>query len=251
MISGSVFQTIRTSDIFFTTYLSRIVLKTKIKRHQLISILIILFGISLVGLSCINNKHTFSITGIILMLVAQLFGSIQYVVEELILNKYHIHPLQLVGWEGIWGTSIYSILIFTFYFIKCESNNVLCFTDNEGVTRLENMIFAFRQLINSFSISVFLMIYISSMAIYNYVGIMVTKQISSSSRVIMDNLRVIIVWIFFLLPIWPKDWVEEFSILQMSGFIFVIIGALLYYEIISFGKEDRIITPRNIELIEE
>jgi hypothetical protein len=108
----------------------------------------------------------------------------------------------------------------------------MCFTDNEGITRLENIFFAFRQIVNSHTITFLLLLYVSSVAVYNYTGIMVTKYISSSSRAIMDNLRVIIIWVFFLLPVWPSHWIEEFSFLQFIGFSTIVYGAFIYYEII-------------------
>lgn len=44
--------------------------------------------------------------GVLLILVAQLFSATQFVVEEFILEKYSMEPLNVVMWEGVFGTSI-------------------------------------------------------------------------------------------------------------------------------------------------
>ena len=51
------------------------------------------------------------VVGDIMILAAQGFLSIQFVYEEKLMNTYDIVPLQAVGWEGIYGLMIISVLL--------------------------------------------------------------------------------------------------------------------------------------------
>ena len=68
-------------------------------------------------------------------------------------------------------------------------------------------------------------------AFYNIIGINLTKLDSSISRVSIDNLRSIFIWLFFLS--FPQTNVQEsFHFLQLIGFLFLAFGALIYNEIL-------------------
>jgi hypothetical protein len=46
------------------------------------------------------------IIGVLLIAFAQLFTATQFVVEEFIMAKHTIVPVEMVGWEGIFGFSL-------------------------------------------------------------------------------------------------------------------------------------------------
>ena len=49
----------------------------------------------------------------------------------------------------------------------------------------------------------------------------------------MDTLRTIVVWTFFLvMPFVPEDTKETFSWLQLLGFLILILGGVIYNEIL-------------------
>ena len=39
----------------------------------------------------------------LLLVIAFLMYGVQFNIEEKLLNKYFLHPLELVGFEGFWG----------------------------------------------------------------------------------------------------------------------------------------------------
>jgi drug/metabolite transporter (DMT)-like permease len=79
----------RSSIVVFTATLSYIFLKKKLYRHHVSSILMIVVGIVLGGLSQIlSSGGNISTIGVILVLVAQLFGSAGYVIEEKYLDDF-------------------------------------------------------------------------------------------------------------------------------------------------------------------
>lgn len=47
-----------------------------------------------------------SILGVLLIAGAQIFTATQFVLEESIMEKYSMDPIQVVGWEGIFGFSV-------------------------------------------------------------------------------------------------------------------------------------------------
>lgn len=81
-------------------------------------------GVGLVGIA-ISNKiknadsedsdsdsgSTTTVLGILLLLFAQCFTGGQFVVEEKLLGGYYLNPLYVVGLEGLWGCTIYAIIL--------------------------------------------------------------------------------------------------------------------------------------------
>src|SRR5579875_3467977 len=70
-----------------------------------------------------------------------------------------------------------------------------------------------------------------SIASFNGFGVAVTKNASSAQRSTIDTCRTLIVWVFFMCI--PTETLhEDFSWLQLFGFILVVTGTLVYNEII-------------------
>lgn len=250
-LPGSVYQMTRGSVMIFTAIFSILFLKSKIYRHQLCSLICIFIGIGIVGVATLggsdegadkkDDEDTFMlIVSFVGLIIAQLFSATQFVVEEKIVNKYEVHPLQMVGWEGIWGSLFYIMLLVIFYYVDCDVDNKACYIyyeDGVKKAKLENWIFALKQIFNSGYIAVFSICYICCISCYNYIGITITKYVSSPARAVMDNARTVVIWVFFLLPIWSgieayKELQDTFKVLQLIGFVFLILGTLVYNEFI-------------------
>ena len=69
-----------------------------------------------------------------------------------------------------------------------------------------------------------------SIASFNATGVAVTKYASAPQRTTIDSTRTVVVWVFFLMM--PEPYTETFSWLQLFGFIILILGTLVYNEII-------------------
>lgn len=113
---------LRGSIVIITAILAVIFLKKKQYRHHITSLAIIFLGLLLVGVSSIISPDKQGkdqpkksggtvATGIILLLIAQLFAGTQFVVEEKLLGDYYINPMQVVGWEGVFGFTYYLIAL--------------------------------------------------------------------------------------------------------------------------------------------
>lgn len=144
MISTSVTQMLRSSVVVFSALLALIFLKRKLYRHHVTSILIIVAGIFLGGLSQVLSSTkdlVFKPIGFIIVLVAQLFGATGYVVEEKFLGDFDdVDPIYMIGIEGLWSLLIWCILLPILQFIPCQNADLCPFG------RLENTYQAFEQL---------------------------------------------------------------------------------------------------------
>ena len=248
MMAGSVYQMFRGSLIFFTAAFSVIFLKSKLYRHNYLALLIIISGLVLVGLAnqifpsprpegCSSGSSVKeSFWGIILVIVSQLFAATQFIIEEKFMKHYNCHPLKAVGWEGIWGSLLYLILLVSFEFIPCNPGSyitsLICSPDDKGKWYLENTIFAFRQMGDNRLLLFYVILYICSIAVFNFVGISVSKYSSSAARSVVDTLRTIVVWAFFLMPFIKKCERESFSWLQLLGFFLLVLGTVIYNELL-------------------
>ena len=240
MMAGSVFQMLRGAVILFTALASVLFLKRNLYRHHFCGMGIVISGLVLVGLGALvelNGKGAQTeMLGVILIVAGQVFTAGVFVSEEKLMSVYNCHPVKLVAFEGMWASLIYCILMIIFYYTPCPFENgskyqaFIC-VNNGTEWKLEDIIFAFRQLGGNGWVLFNAILFTFSIAIFNYVGISVTKYVSASARSVLDTIRTVIVWLFFLLmPFVPDKSKEEFSYFQLAGFVFLIIGTCLYTE---------------------
>lgn len=62
-----------------------------------------------------------------------------------------------------------------------------------------------------------------SIAFFNFAGISVTKEISATTRMVLDSLRTLVIWVVSLALGW-----ESFHGLQILGFLILLLGTGLY-----------------------
>ena len=248
-LPSSIYQMFRGAIILFTCTASIIFLKSKYYRQHFLGISIAVFGLAIVGLNAVfkpkekkNDDDEDSegniAFGIFLVILSQLFSSFLFITEEKILKGCSVHPLKAVGLEGMWGVLCYIILLFIFYFIRCEGwpdflKEGVCIEYPKKVFRFENAIFALQQIYDSGALKGYLTLYIISIAFFNFSGLTISKFVSSTSRTVVDTLRTIIIWVFFLtMPFVPENTKETFSWLQLLGFSILILGGVIYNEIL-------------------
>merc|ERR550514_1308752 len=135
------------------------------------------------------------------------------VYEEKIMHGYTIQPLQVVGMEGLFGIGIGIIIL-----------SVANGTGFESTPMALYQISSSRILLSAIVLSIF------SIAIFNYSGVTVTQQASATARSTIDVSRTILIWAEELLLGW-----HAFSWLQLSGFVTVALGTLIYNRLIVIG----------------
>lgn len=114
------------------------------------------------------------------------------------------------------------VLLVPFYFI-IVGNSIF---DNPG-GRLEDAIDGLYQIKNNWQVATGFMGTVISIAFFNFAGISVTKEISATTRTVLDSVRTLVIWLFSLAVQW-----QAFSVLQLAGFLVLIVGMFLYNDVI-------------------
>ena len=242
-LTTSMFQMMRGLELFFVCLWSKVFLKNPLYRHAVLGVGLLIFGLFLVGLNSVitqdSDKGTAKnpVVGIILLCISQLFSSTEYIFQEKFIKHYDVHPFQLVGFEGLWGSIIYSILLIIFQYTSCNDwdedlKGGICFQNDEGDYWIEDSRFAFRQMWDNKVLLTIYIGYVISIALYNIVGINLTKLVSSTARAVVDTVRTVFIWLFFLFFTPVKGTEEQFHPLQFVGFMFLLFGTLVYNEIV-------------------
>nr|XP_027206222.1 solute carrier family 35 member F6-like [Dermatophagoides pteronyssinus] len=220
MTSSSSFQMLRGALIIFTGLFSIIFLKRRLRLYHWFGMFLVIGGLIIVGLSDMLSKNENNSTiGDILIILAQIVVATQMIVEEKYVSGSNVSPLQAVGWEGLFGFVILSILLVPMYFIKIKGEMFSTNPDNQ----IEDAIDGFYQIFNSWEVASGISGTILSIAFFNFAGISVTKQLSATTRTVLDSVRTIIIWIFSL-----AIRVEDFSFYKLGGFFVLLIGMAIY-----------------------
>ena len=248
-LPGSVFQMLRGGLILITSMYSFFILKKSLKKFQLIGIIIVFIGLFIVGLYSLLLKDKFENyknipLGISLLLASLFIQGFQFIFQEKVMNEYNCHPMQLIAWEGTWGLIIIIIVLIFSEFIVCSNDikDICCKKGDEYY--LEKTILAFRQMSEKLPLLFFCLFSTISIGFYNFYGTVLAKLSSSTTRLVMDSARTLVVWIFFLtLHMENGQVLEVFSYQQLIGFLLVIIGQIIYngllkFRILGYDEED-------------
>lgn len=238
----SVFQMIRGALPIWVGLFSIVFLNRHLTREKWISLTIITSGVALVGYAGslqpqsqpkevqADPSKSFEhgddpgakvVLGLFLIFFAQLFTASQFVIEEKIMTKYEVPPLEAVGLEGIFGllTTLICIPILHIFIGSLPENRGGYFDASTEFT----------QVLNNPSIIYSSIAIAISIGLFNFCGLAVTKSISATARSVIDTCRSIGIWVFSLAIGW-----EEFSFLQLIGFIILVVGTFFFNQIITY-----------------
>ena len=234
---ASSFQMLRGAVIIFTGLLSVAFLGSKLYLFHWSGMITVVLGLITVGLGDvlpIPGKTGSSVeplpttlvaAGDLLIIAAQIIVSIQMTYEEKVIKKYQVPPLQGVGWEGIFGFTIITILLFPMYFIPWHLPAGSSFW--QIVPRFEDSIDAFHQLGYMPLLMVAVLGNIVSIAFFNFAGLTVTQKMNATTRMVLDSVRTLFIWVFSLAVGW-----QAFNFLQPIGFALLVIGTFVYYNLV-------------------
>jgi len=231
---ASTYQMLRGSVVVFTGIFSRLFLKRILSGNNWAGLLLVLCGTAVVGLDSVIYPQSSATAsnpalGNVLIVAAQVVVAIQMIVEEKFVGDRDIPPLLAVGSEGVFGMIILTIVMAFAYHIPGVEGL------SETPDRLDDVWDGMQQvfaggnaLLTSAMIAVVL-----SIAFFNFFGISVTKSLSAAHRMVLDSTRSVVVWIFSLAVAPPNGDPQKFSWMQLLGFIILIAGSLVYYEILA------------------
>eukprot|EP00823_Brevimastigomonas_motovehiculus_P002571 TRINITY_DN1558_c0_g1_i1.p1 TRINITY_DN1558_c0_g1~~TRINITY_DN1558_c0_g1_i1.p1 ORF type:complete len:438 (+),score=118.14 TRINITY_DN1558_c0_g1_i1:36-1349(+) len=219
MTYASVYQMLRGFLIVFTATWGALFLKKKQQPYQWTAIGVVLIGLFLVGLSSViqppsNADAPHPLMGDVLVVLAQVSSSILMTLESRIMERFSVPPLQVVGWEGVFGLCTSATLLIPYHFLfpgRCIEN------------RMENVTDAYLQIANSPVILWSLVGNVISIGFFNFLGNEVTRCMSATSRTVIDSARTFLIWAFSLIVGW-----QDFFWLQPLGFAFQMTGTFMY-----------------------
>nr|POE88055.1 uncharacterized protein c12g12.12 [Quercus suber] len=134
-VAASIYQMTRGALVLFVGLFSVIFLKHKLSGWKWASLFIVVAGVAVVGLAgALEKRHTLpgdttgqdpihdalhllrdtvqaveehtatdTVIGILMIAGGQVFTATQFVLEESIMERYTMDPIQVVGWEGVFG----------------------------------------------------------------------------------------------------------------------------------------------------
>lgn len=246
----SLYQMTRGALVLFVGIFSVIFLRRRLWLYQWISLLIVMFGVGLVGYSgslikdavkevvvhhlarALDLQHDSSkkaiedpevtkvLVGIFFVLFAQVFTATQFVVEEKIMAQYSITPLMAVGWEGFFGT-LSILLIIPILSIPSVSAISPFFDLPRGWYQ---MIYTPSVLYSGIAICI-------SISLFNFFGLSVTRHVSATARSLTDTCRTLSIWIISLGLGWEKL-LFPISLLQVLGFSLLVYGTFLFNNLV-------------------
>eukprot|EP00727_Mastigamoeba_balamuthi_P005649 m51a1_g1703 hypothetical protein (1095) ;mRNA; r:501058-510497 len=279
--NASVWQMLRGSSIVFVTILGRIFFGRKPPMFRVVALVIAICGLILVGLSnVLSELHKSSdgdgdkgssgsgssndgdsgssvtawgtIVGIVLVLFSQLINACQVTIEETLLKRRNLDPLQVVGMEGFFGTIIICIIVLpVVYFIPGSSPSSMA----RG--SYDNAIDAFKMLGNNGALLGFVLGYIVCDSMFNFFAQSVTKYLTAVHYTLIDACRSIFVWAWQLLAFYcinerfGEEW-TKYSGLQVAGFVLLSIGTAIFNELFklpgfSYEQTEQPAKPKDLE----
>jgi len=253
------FQMLRVSPIVFCGLLSIPFLGQRLKWFNWTGILIIGIGIAIKGIpdafhlrtdnhalgGCVDyidgvdapaqKMDSNFAWGMLLVLVGEFFHGAQFVYEEKFITKYKLAPLKVVGIEGVCGVLTLAVLLWPAYFIEMPESMGGAALGPQG--RLEDAIDAFVQIFNGDNggwLICWTLGNMCSIAVFNFAGITVTKELSATTRAVLDQIRIIIITIAFTVPL--GDYLcalqQYFHYTMPIGLVLLIVGVFVYNDVI-------------------
>jgi len=268
------FQMLRVSPMIFTGLLSIPILKQRLRWFNWVGMLVVCLGIVIKVLPKVLPNalsdaqklgtcvHEFNATegdnfnlltpfetdepeglskseefgyGITLVLVGEFFHAVQFVYEEKFITKYKLAPLKVVGIEGVCGTLTLAVLLWPMYYIPVPQSLGGASLGPYG--RLEDAIDGFMQIFDGADggwLLCWTLGNMCSIAVFNFAGISVTKELSATTRAVLDQIRIILITIAFTVPlgVFICRLQQPFHFTVVIGLLVLVLGVFIYNDVI-------------------
>jgi hypothetical protein len=144
-----------------------------------------------------NDSESLILLGDLLIIFAQIAKGFRIVYEEEKVKELDLVPLVFVGWEGIFSFMLLTSFIVISWFIP---NDQVCLHRSEVFTQMKN---------SPILCGITVLVLLSS-GVFHFAGIAVTKELTATTRVVLEAALMTIVWVVK----WNIGW-REFHWLQV------------------------------------
>jgi hypothetical protein len=153
LVVASIYQMTRGALVLFVGLFSVLFLRRRLFLFQWLSLAGVVLGVAIVGLagalfhegkgeagsklitaSPPASSAWLSVAGVLLIAGAQIFTATQFVLEEYMLERWAIEPIQVVGWEGVFGfvVTVFAMVILHLSFGRSDAGRLGYFDMVEG-----------------------------------------------------------------------------------------------------------------------
>ncbi|KAL7945697.1 hypothetical protein V8C42DRAFT_321305 [Trichoderma barbatum] len=238
LVAASIYQMTRGALVLFVGLFSVVFLRRTLRLFQWISLVGVVLGVAVVGLAGAIwpdvKAHVISsitdspdglsdvakaVIGVSLIAGAQIFTATQFVLEEWMLENSPIDPIQVVGWEGLFGfiVTVAVMIVLQLAIGRTDAGRYGYFDAAEGL----------RQMWDEKALLVSSVIIMISIGGFNFFGLSVTRTVSATSRSTIDTCRTLFIWVVSLGLGW-----ESFKWLQIAGFALLVYSTFLFNGIV-------------------
>jgi drug/metabolite transporter (DMT)-like permease len=120
LVAASIYQMTRGALVLFVALFSVVFLRRRLALYHWVSLVGVVTGVAIVGLAGalypdpkvkvgavdVGADALRAIIGVLMIAGAQIFTASQFVLEEFLMERSNIAPLEVVGWEGIFGFTV-------------------------------------------------------------------------------------------------------------------------------------------------
>ncbi|KIH53933.1 hypothetical protein ANCDUO_15924 [Ancylostoma duodenale] len=192
LTTASSYQMLRGALIVCTGLLSIFMVAAKIPGFKWMGMLLVVLGLVVVG------------------------------VTDILCGDHVEHSKQDIIHLGIYGLVLLIIALVPLYYIHVPP---VFSTNPQG--RLEDLFYAWKQIKMEPMIAVALSGTTISIAFFNYAGVSVTKELSATTRTVIDSIRTIVIWAASI-PLFHAKFIPY----QIIGFVLLLTGMFIYNDII-------------------
>ena len=153
-----------------------------------------------------------------LILLSQALMAGLFVAEETLMKHEKVPPFQMLGWEATLGTLLTGVLMLF----------ALGLPGNDAGGTLENCAHAYLQMRHSAAVQAAIVMMGLALFCFNATGVYITTLQSATHRACVDATRQAFVWVHALAAGW-----EEFLLVELLGYVLLVVGTLSFNEIIS------------------
>ncbi|KAG0169058.1 hypothetical protein DFQ30_004016 [Apophysomyces sp. BC1015] len=202
----SVFQMMRGSIVGFSAIGSFLFLTRRFLGHKWVSVVAILGGTGLIAFSASQEEQNW--LGPVLMVVAQLFVACQFILEEYLMDRFHLNPVRAMGIEGLFGTLLLGLTLVVSAFVGKDLFDVRT---------------GFEQLLDSYVLWQSALVLALLVAVFNFFGLAVSTSVGVPGRSAIDSTRTLLIWIVAIHYGW-----DVFSWFQLAGFTALVFGTFAF-----------------------